>query len=183
MSSHFADDNPAIAGQMLGARLRRLSERIDREAEQIYESLGIQFEQRWYGVLARLAAEGPLSVGELAGQLGISHAAISQTRAALMAAGVVVASADQADGRRRILSLTTEGESLVRRLEPVWRALNAASSALDDETDGVAAALGRLDVALDRKGLRARFEEASAGSADVDAVRRTATPPKGRSPR
>ncbi len=182
-SQRVHDPHPAPAGQAIGARLRRLSERIDREAEQIYASLGVRFEQRWYGVLARLAAEGPLSVGELASRLGVSHPAISQTRAALTAAGIVTTRPHEADGRRKVLSLTGEGEALVRRLEPVWSALNAASSALDVEADGVAAALTRLEAALDRSSLCARFEAASAGSGEVEALRRTAAPPTTRSPR
>lgn len=184
MSSRLIHNpHPASAGQTIGARLRRLSERIDREAEQIYASLGIRFEQRWYGVLARLAAEGPLSVGALASRLGVSHPAISQTRAALTAAGIVTTRADQVDGRRKVLSLTADGEALVLRLEPVWRALNAAAAALDTEAHGVAAALTRLETALDRSSLCARFEAASVGSEEVEALRRTATPPTARSPR
>ena len=59
-------------GAAIGARLRRLSERIDREANAIYAEMDIEFEQRWFGVLNQLALSGPMSVGELAAVLGVA---------------------------------------------------------------------------------------------------------------
>jgi hypothetical protein len=40
-----------FGGAAIGARLRRLSDRIDREADGLYSALGIDFEQRWFGVM------------------------------------------------------------------------------------------------------------------------------------
>src|SRR3954447_15532095 len=97
----------------IGARLRRLSERIDREANAIYHQQGIAFEQRWYGILSLLDARGPLSVVEIARILGITHVAVSQTRRSLMEAGLVASSSDDKDGRRRTLSLTKDGAAFV----------------------------------------------------------------------
>src|SRR5688500_13916709 len=67
----------SVGGVALGARLRRLSEAIDRDATRAYSSLGIKFEQRWFGVLNQLALNGPMSVSEIASALRITRASVS----------------------------------------------------------------------------------------------------------
>lgn len=146
----------AKGGAALGARLRRLSEQIDGEAERVYAELGIRFEQRWFGVLNQLVLRGPSSVGELAATLGITHVSVSQTRGALEAAGLLASAPDARDGRRRRLVLTERGERLAERLAPVWRAFEGASEELNDEAADVAAALDRLADALARRPLAER---------------------------
>ena len=48
------DYSRGFGGGALGARLRRASERIDRDSTRVYAALDIRFEQRWYGVLRQL---------------------------------------------------------------------------------------------------------------------------------
>ena len=149
----LADYPLASGGGALGARLRRLSERIDRDAGRLYAQADIPFEQRWYGVLNQLVLRGPLSVGELAQLLGITQASVSQTRQSLAAAGLIGWEKDAEDGRRRTLHLTPQGQALVARLAPLWAALITTAAELDAEAAGVTAALDRLDQALDRRSL------------------------------
>lgn len=159
-----AKDYPrSQGGAALGARLRRLSERIDREADRVYRDLGVEFEQRWFGLLNALAISGPLSVGEIAEVLGITHAAVSQTRASLQARGLVVADADPADARRRALRLSPAGQALVDRLRPAWDALNTVAEQLNREAGDAVEALERLESALDRQSLAARLRDRAAG--------------------
>jgi MarR family transcriptional regulator, organic hydroperoxide resistance regulator len=110
-----------LAGAGIGARLRRLSESIDGDAARVYAALGIEFEQRWLGVLNQLALNGPATVGELASTLRITHVSVSQTRHSLERAGLVDSQADATDARRRRLVLTAAGRRLVRRLQPLWQ--------------------------------------------------------------
>jgi DNA-binding MarR family transcriptional regulator len=140
----------------IGGRLRRLSESIDEDAGRVYTALGIDFQQRWVGVLEELAKGGPRSVGQLAEALGIRHSSVSQTRSSLEDAGLVESEADPDDARSRRLGLSVAGKQLVRKLEPVWELLNATSMELDQEAGSVVAALDRLDAALDRASLYER---------------------------
>jgi MarR family transcriptional regulator, organic hydroperoxide resistance regulator len=149
----FTDYTRNQGGAAIGARLRRLSERIDREATQLYGDLGVDFEQRWFGVLNLLAQFGPLSVGELAAPLGISHASVSQTRESLERRGYIRWTPNPGDARSRHLRLTPAGKRLVARLTPLWRALADSGQELDDEAGNVVAALERLDRALERQSL------------------------------
>jgi DNA-binding MarR family transcriptional regulator len=139
-----------LGGAALGARLRRLSERIDREIAALYAARGETMEQRWLSPLDLLDRFGPLSVGQMAQALGVSHVAISQVREQLERSGLVRLDPDHADGRRRLLSLSDKGRALVARLRPLWNAMVASAKALDAEAGGTVAALGRLEAALDR---------------------------------
>lgn len=135
-------------GAAIGARLRRLSEMVDGDTTRIYESLGIRFEQRWFGVLNQLALNGPATVSELASALRISHASVSQTRQSLERAGTVLAEPDASDARRRTLKLTPAGRRLVKQLRPLWQALERAALELNAESGDVAKALDCMDDAL-----------------------------------
>lgn len=143
-------------GAAIGARLRRLSERIDREATQLYRELGLEFEQRWFGVLNLLARYGSLSVGEIAAPLGISHASVSQTRESLESRGLIRWRANPDDQRSRHLQLTAAGKRLVAQLTPLWTALSDAAQELNTEAGDAVAVLERLDRALERQSLTDR---------------------------
>jgi MarR family transcriptional regulator, organic hydroperoxide resistance regulator len=143
----------------IGARLRRLSESIDEDAGRIYADLGIEFQQRWVGILEHLDRRGAQSVGELAASLGIRHSSVSQTRRSLEGAGLVDSDVDPKDARSRLLRLSVDGMQLVRRLKPLWRILNTASLELDQEAGRVIAALDRLDRALERLPLYDRVKQ------------------------
>jgi DNA-binding MarR family transcriptional regulator len=143
----------------IGARLRRLSESIDEDAGRIYVDLGINFQQRWVGILEQLHDRGAQPVGELAASLGIRHSSVSQTRRSLEEAGLVESQVDPQDGRSRLLRLSGSGKELVRRLQPLWKILNATSLELDQEADNVIAALDRLDRALERLSLYDRVRQ------------------------
>lgn len=150
-------------GAALGARLRRLSAAIDAEAARVYAAEGVRFEQRWFGIVDQLARNGPMTVSMLAGALGISHPSVSETRRSLEGAGLIQATADSSDGRRRVLALTADGQALVARLGALWHAFDAAAQALDDEAGGVTAALDRLEAALARQPLGERIRDAMKG--------------------
>jgi len=147
MKDHVRKYGPAA----IGGRLRRLSESIDEDARRIYAEFGVSFEQRWVGVLYELVQDGPLSVGELAARLGITHVSVSQTRQSLERAGIITAEVDSSDARRRQLKLTVSGAKLVRQLKPLWQALDRAAVELNNEAQDVISALDRLDDALARR--------------------------------
>lgn len=145
-------------GQALGARLRRLSERIDGEVGRVYAAQGVAFEQRWFGVLNQMMLQGPTTVGEIAAAIRITHVSVSQACRSLEKAGIIRSAPDPADARRRTLSLTPEGEALVARMAPLWQSLKDVAAELNDEAGNVVAALDRLDDALARKSIFDRIQ-------------------------
>jgi DNA-binding MarR family transcriptional regulator len=153
------DFNRSVGSSALGARLRRLSEQIDRDATRVYAARGVAFEQRWFGPLNQIVQNGPMAIGEIAEKLRITHVSVSQAARSLEAAGLVASCADAADGRRRLLALTSEGRARVRELAPIWAAFDTAATDLDDEAGGVVPILDRLDEALARMSLFDRISE------------------------
>jgi len=82
--------------------------------------------------LSRLAHHGSMTAAELAKLEQISPQSIATTLQGLVGKRLVQRSADPADGRRLILSLTTEGEeTIARRRSARTEQLSQALAALD----------------------------------------------------
>ena len=162
------DYSRGMGGQALGARLRRLSERIDGDGTRVYAARGVGFEQRWFGVLNQLILKGSSSVGELAATMRITHVSVSQSCRSLEKAGIIASVSDPDDARRRVLTLTSEGHALVAELAPLWAAFNAAAADLNAEAGDAVAALDRLDDALARRSMFDRIGDEIARRKAVD---------------
>lgn len=133
-----------------GTRLRRLSERLDRQVQALYRAHDSTFQPRWFAIVSALSEREVLSVGELAALLGITHAAVSQLRGELTAAGLLRAKPDPADGRRQLLELSPLGKRTVARLKPLWQAIAAATETLCAEAaPGLLDQLASVEAALD----------------------------------
>ncbi|MDG2530617.1 MarR family winged helix-turn-helix transcriptional regulator [Caulobacter endophyticus] len=156
--SDSEDYSRGFGGEALAARLRRASERMDRDGARVYAARGIRFEQRWYGVLRQLVEhDRPMGVGEIATILRITHVSVSEASRSMEKAGLVVSRASAEDGRRRLMELTEEGRAMVARLAPLWEAFNATARELDAEAGEIVRLLDRLDDALDRKSMFERI--------------------------
>ena len=149
----------SMGGEALGGRLRRLSERIDREANEIYRSCGIEFEQRWFGIINQLILHDELSVTDIARRLGITHASVSQSRRSLERAGLIEGMMDEKDRRRRILRLTPKGKTTAASLAPFWKADKRAMRKLTDEIPSLMDAIDALENALESRSLEQRINE------------------------
>ena len=151
--------DPTRTPAALGTRLRRLSERIDREVQDIYRAAGVDFEPRWYPVFVALRDGGPATVGELAQHIGVTHAAVSQVRAALADRGLVQAASDPADQRRQVLQLTDKGRRRAAELAPLWSAIVGATDALcADAAPALVGELTAVEDALAEETLKARVQ-------------------------
>lgn len=140
-------------GAAIGAQLRRLSDRIDRDVGRIYASEGVVFEQRWFGVLNQIVQNGPMTVGEIAAALRITHVSVSQSVRSLEGAGHLKSEPSTTDRRSRRLDLSDAGRALVMRMFPVWDRLNREAEVLNEEVGDLASALEKLEAALDRRSI------------------------------
>ena len=104
----------------LGSRLKRLSDRIMRDGSRIYQANDIEFEPKWFPVFYLLSEAAPLGVTELSQQLGVTHAAVSQTVRELLQKKLITGIKDRNDGRRRLLSLSKKGLELLPRIKDLW---------------------------------------------------------------
>lgn len=120
-------DDARFEDMGLGTLLRSLLAALDGEVQQLYEAMGTTFRPRFFPVVQQLRAHGGGTVGALAKHVGVSQPAMTQTLAEMRARGLV------AGERAREITLTSEGEALCARLEPVWCAVGAAAAELDRE--------------------------------------------------
>jgi DNA-binding MarR family transcriptional regulator len=143
-----------------GTRLRRLSERLDRDVRELYRLHGLDFEPSWFPVFAALSELGPTSVGDLAARMRISHPAVSQIRVKLTKAGLVRVRADTTDARRQMLQLTERGRALVARLRPLWGAIAETTARVcRDNAPALLDQLAALESALDERSLFDRVSQ------------------------
>lgn len=147
-----------VGAAAIGGRLRRLIELIDGDTGRIYSSLGVRFEQRWYGIINQIDINGPMNVSELSVALGITHVSVSQSRKSLEKAGLVSSTVDPKDARRRTIQLTNSGSELLGKMRPIWEAFDAAAIQLDRDAGQVLASIERLEDALNEKSMFERIQ-------------------------
>jgi len=108
---------------IFGSRLRRISESYLSEISKVYQSLGIEFEPSWFLIFYLLSEKKTLSIRQISNYMEVSHAAISQLISNLRLKGLVETEKDQIDGRKQLVRLSEEGESLLSTVLPVWKAI------------------------------------------------------------
>jgi DNA-binding MarR family transcriptional regulator/N-acetylglutamate synthase-like GNAT family acetyltransferase len=144
----------------LATRLKRLSARLMKDVSRVYRDLGIDFKANWFSILYALGQESPMSVTELAKTLGLSHPAINQVAAQLIARGLVTQGKDQSDERKRLLHLSPMGRMVIKKLEPVWNDIRLANRALLRESCvDLLGDLTRVEAALDETSMLNRVNK------------------------
>lgn len=150
---------------LLASRLRKVSEALYAGVDDVYRSVGVDLPSRCFPILFLLRDHGRLGISELAQRLGQSHSAVSQMSRKLLRHRIVRESPDPGDDRRRLLSLSPRGRSVMARLEPVWKAIVAAAGDLEAEHP-FSQHLTATDRALETRGfaarIRSRLEDAGA---------------------
>jgi DNA-binding MarR family transcriptional regulator len=98
-----------------------------------------------YSILSRLAAEGPLSVGDLARRLAMERTTCTREVAPLVRSGLVEVAAG-VDRRRRIVRLTSLGAQKRAEAYPLWERVQQAMVAEfgDMEIDELLLRLARV---------------------------------------
>jgi DNA-binding MarR family transcriptional regulator len=113
--------------------LRHLLEAMDADIARLYAEHGVAgVRTRFTMALIRLHHLGPMTIRDLAGQIEVTHSAMSQSVTAMRQHGLVTTSPGE-DGRTRVVALTERGRRLVPLLEAEWRATEAAIAELESE--------------------------------------------------
>jgi ribosomal protein S18 acetylase RimI-like enzyme len=141
---------------LLGTRLRKVSETLYAGVDAVYREAGVDLPSRCFPILFLLRDRGRLGISELALLLGQSHPAVSQMSRKLLAHEVVREWPDPADDRRRLLGLSRRGTALMRRLEPIWKAIVATVDDLE-AVHPISTPLTAIDAALATHSFAARI--------------------------
>jgi DNA-binding MarR family transcriptional regulator len=141
-------DQPA-RGECVCTSLRMATRSVNRLYDRALSPAGLRV--TGYSILTRLAEEGPLPVGELAGRLAMERTTCTREVAPLVAAGLVEDAAGP-DRRRRLLRLTSLGQRRRAEAYPLWeRVQRMVGDAFGEaEVAGLLARLRRLREESDR---------------------------------
>lgn len=121
----------------MGSRLRRIGERLQDGTQQVIDEAGLGIQAGQYPFLAAIDRAGPLTVGELAQAVGITQPGATRTIGQLLELGFIDMQPAPDDQRRRLVSLTDQGEELVDYSKAViWPRIAAAVADLCGDLDG-----------------------------------------------
>lgn len=102
----------------------------------------VDLDRSAYGILCRIADDGPQRLGAIAAAFGLDPSTITRQVQALEKAGLAVRSPDHADRRASILDLTEEGLDALNRTREFRR--QRLEELLRDWSDGDRNEFGRL---------------------------------------
>lgn len=148
--------------EALGTLLRHVLELLDGDVAKVYQDQGLpEYRPRFSPIVRALVAEGPMSISDLAGAVGVTHSAASQTAAQMARAGFVTHSTDPRDNRRRLITLTTKAHALLPTITAEWNATLEAMAELDGEVSmPLAELLTEVAEAIHRRPFQERISAA-----------------------
>ncbi|MGX5817432.1 MarR family winged helix-turn-helix transcriptional regulator [Chitinophaga lutea] len=124
---------PSLGYLIFGSRLRRLSEYFLGEVNKVYAAQGISFDASWFPLFYLLSQRERLTLMDIAGELEVSHSAVSQLVANLKNKGLLKTTRCEEDGRRQWVVLTKKGRALLEQVLPVWKGIEAGMRGLAED--------------------------------------------------
>jgi DNA-binding MarR family transcriptional regulator/predicted GNAT family acetyltransferase len=103
----------------LGSRLKRLSDHLFIQVQEIYSQCDIPISATYFPILRLLQKTGSLSVMEIAERLHLSHPAVSKQTTKMIKETLLEKIVDEQDQRRSSLHLSEFGLNAMQRVEPV----------------------------------------------------------------
>jgi DNA-binding MarR family transcriptional regulator len=111
-----------IARTCLCRRIQRAGRAVGRRFDDAFRSAGINNWQ--FTLLMSLTGETPLSVNEIASELGMDHTTTTRNLRPLERRGLLEIRPDAADGRVRRILLTEAGRQLLSEATVQWERVN-----------------------------------------------------------
>jgi DNA-binding MarR family transcriptional regulator len=140
----------------LATRLQRLAERMRKDGAQIYQAHGIEFEPKWFPVIYTLNYKTPLSVVELATEIGYSHPSTISLLKELEKLKIISSTKDKTDERKRLVQLTKRGKSIIVQMKPVWQVMIAATAQLINTQNNLMKAIEEVEEQMEIQGFYQR---------------------------
>lgn len=145
----------------LATRLKRLADRLSADVSRVYKESELDFEAKWFLILELLSREKMLGITEISESLGISHPAVVQLADQMLANGLIKASVDEKDARRRLISLTPAGRQMHKKIGPMLDVIREENRKwLASARHNLLAVLGELEASLDEKSMYKRIKMA-----------------------
>jgi DNA-binding MarR family transcriptional regulator len=153
MHNNVIDSSGVLA---ISTRLQRLSDRLRKDGQRIYDAHGVAFEPKWFPVIYTLLHRSPMSVGELAQEIGYAHPSTISLLKELEKNKWIQSKKDKTDERKRLVQLTAKGKNILNEMEPVWRKMTVALTALTDTQHNLMLAIAEVEQNLDEQDFYSR---------------------------
>ena len=140
----------------ISTRLQRLSDRIRKDGALIYASFNIDFEPKWFPVIYTLHHRGTMGIMELAEEIGYAHPSTISLIKELEGKKLVQSKKDKSDDRKRMISLTTQGEKRITQMKPVWKLMTGLLREITNTPSNLMTAIMEVEKQLDHQGLYQR---------------------------
>src|SRR5262245_60772758 len=104
----FSDLGPLA----VASRLQRLSDMLRKDAAAIYADFGIDFQPKWFPVIHALDRKGPMTIAEIASELGFAHTSVLQLVNEMEEEGLLRSMDHERDARKRVVARTPKATRL-----------------------------------------------------------------------
>lgn len=149
-----------IGKMAIGSRLRLLTEKITEDAAGVYTLYDTTLQPKWFPVFYALSQGEEKTITSIAKEIGHSHPSVSKIISEMSKKGFVYEKRDEADGRRNLVSLSTEGLEIIGRLEDLYTDVgNAVEEISAQATNDLWKAIGEWEFILEQKSLLLRVKE------------------------
>jgi DNA-binding MarR family transcriptional regulator len=122
-----------VRDSCLCLHVQRAARALARRFDDALRPLGLTNGQ--FSLMMSLNRSEPPGMAAVASLLGMDRTTLTAVLKALRRRGLVKVTADPADGRGRLMTLTAKGRRLLARAVPVWRNTHAAVEALLPDGD------------------------------------------------
>jgi DNA-binding MarR family transcriptional regulator len=124
-----------VRDSCLCLHVQRAARALARRFDDAMRPLGLTNGQ--FSLMMSLNRPEPPGMAAVASLLGMDRTTVTAVLEALQRRGLVKVTADPADGRARLMTLTAKGRRLLARAVPVWRNTHTAVEALlrDGDSD------------------------------------------------
>ncbi|UTW63068.1 MarR family transcriptional regulator [bacterium SCSIO 12741] len=102
------------------ARIRRLSDNLNKMGKVVYKDLDLEIEPNWHLVLLILEREEELTATEIAEHLSFSHTAIIKITKKMVRSNFLNAQKSPTDGRKQLYSLSDKAIKQLPKLKQIW---------------------------------------------------------------
>ncbi len=152
----------------LGSRLKRISERLQSEVQDLLDLHDVPIQAFQYPLLTTLAENGALEIGQIAKTLGVAQPGVTRNVSQLSKQGLVSVSRDDRDKRVRRVDLTDAGRDVIQQgRDVIWPAIELYLGEILSETDGsLLDHLGRLEDGLAAETMVARAARSEGAKAN-----------------
>ena len=126
----------SVGSLALGSRLRRISDYFMKQGSTVYALYSLEFDPVNFPVYRALGELDHAGIMELAQTLQLTHPAIIKQARELEKQGLVVSRQGETDKRRRWLSLSDKGRSLLPDMQTAWADIQTAIDAVLQKSNG-----------------------------------------------